>query len=282
MSSSGNPFEDPSVTQAMSTTVTTVEDFSTETSGSTTPAVIQTTDPQDAAAAVRSDLLRRQEELERKAAELEKREEEINRTEPGVNNWPPLPALCPIKPCFYQNFTEEIPPENQRLCRMLYYLCMLNSVTLFLNVLACLALFTTAPSHGQDFGLSLVWLLLFTPCSFLCWYRPVYKAFRTDSSFSFFFFFFVFLAQTVIFVIQSVGIPGWGNSGWLMSFAVIGENKVVGGILITVAILFSLCSVLSIILLKMVHSSYRRSGATFVKAQQEFSQGVMATAVPPS
>ncbi|KAJ0069425.1 hypothetical protein NL108_006005, partial [Boleophthalmus pectinirostris] len=167
------------------------------------------------------------------------------------NNWPPLPGFCPIRPCFYQDFSEEIPPEHQRVCKMMYYLCMLNSLTLFLNVLAFLALFITISSYGQDFGLALVWLLLFTPCSFLCWYRPVYKAFRTDSSFSFFFFFFVFFAQVVIFIIQAVGIQGWGNSGWLITFSVITSNKVVGGIMVMVAVLFTLCAVLSVILLKM-------------------------------
>ncbi len=40
------------------------------------------------------------------------------------NNWPPLPKFFPIKPCFYQDFSEEIPPEHQRLCKMIYYLWM--------------------------------------------------------------------------------------------------------------------------------------------------------------
>lgn len=284
----GNPFNDPSVTEVTNSTISSVDQFNTftnETVGSTAPyepAVLQPSTqpaPQEVAAAAQADLLRRQEELEKKAAELERREEEINNRQTGVkeNNWPPLPTFFPIKPCFYQDFSEEIPPEYQRVCKNIYYLWMMNSLTLFLNVLACLAVFTTAPSYGQDFGLSLLWLLLFTPCSFLCWFRPVYKAFRTDSSFSFFFFFFVFFAQVVIFVIQAVGIPGWGNSGWITSFSVIGSNKVVGGIMIMVAILFTMCAVLSIILLKMVHGSYRRTGASFVKAQQEFSHGVFTS-----
>jgi hypothetical protein len=31
---------------------------------------------------------------------------------------------------------------------------------------------------GQTFGLALVYWFLFTPASFMCWYRPAYKAFR--------------------------------------------------------------------------------------------------------
>ena len=53
-----------------------------------------------------------------------------------------------------------------------------SGVTLFLNLLACLAYFTTDSNHGVDFGLSILWLILFTPCSFLCWYRPIYRAFK--------------------------------------------------------------------------------------------------------
>lgn len=53
-----------------------------------------------------------------------------------------------------------------------------NCVTLFLNLLACLAFFIKDSNQGVGFGLSILWLILFSPCSFLCWYRPIYKAFR--------------------------------------------------------------------------------------------------------
>lgn len=53
-----------------------------------------------------------------------------------------------------------------------------HSVTLFLNLLACLVYFTVSTQNGVDFGLSILWFILFTPVAFLCWYRPVYKAFK--------------------------------------------------------------------------------------------------------
>ena len=53
-----------------------------------------------------------------------------------------------------------------------------HSLTLFLNLLACLAWFLVDSSKGVDFGLSILWFVIFTPCAFLCWYRPIYKAFR--------------------------------------------------------------------------------------------------------
>ncbi|XP_029967852.1 secretory carrier membrane protein 2, like [Salarias fasciatus] len=298
-----NPFQDASVTQATSGAENMGEynPFSSPELGSisgttipmsattTQPAVLQTSveqSPKAAASAAQADLLRQQEELERKAAELERKEQELqNRSAGGrapnpgekANNWPPLPTFSPIKPCFYQDFEEEIPEEYRQICKRMYYLWMFHSATLFLNVLACLALFTTRSSSGIDFGLSILWFVLFTPAAFICWYRPIYKAFRSDSSFSFFFFFFVFFFQVAVYIIQSVGIPTWGNSGWIASISVIGTNLAVAVIMMVVAGFFTVNAFLGVILLKMVHSKYRRTGASFTKAQREFSQGVLTS-----
>ncbi|KAK7912679.1 hypothetical protein WMY93_012890 [Mugilogobius chulae] len=132
------------------------------------------------------------------------------------NNWLLCPSSFPVKPCFYQDFEEEIPEEYRRICRRMYYLWMCES----------------------------------------------------DSSFSFFFFFFVFFFQVVVYIIQTVGIPGWGNS-------MIQGNLPVAVTMMVVAGFFTVNSVLGVILLKLVHSSYRRTGASFTKAQEEFSQGVL-------
>ncbi|XP_005807171.2 secretory carrier-associated membrane protein 2-like [Xiphophorus maculatus] len=296
-----NPFQDASVTQAIGGVHETTGEYNPFTANemgkftgttipvskasSSQPAVLPTSveqSPQATAAAAQANLVRQQEELERKAAELERKEQELqNRSSrvsnPGAkeNNWPPLPRFFPIKPCFYQNFEEDIPEDYRRICKRMYYLWMFHSATLFLNILACLAYFTADAAKGVDFGLSILWFILFTPVSFVCWYRPVYKAFRSDSSFSFFFFFFVFFFQVAVYIIQSVGIPSWGNSGWISSISMIRTNLAVAVVMMVVAGFFTVNAVLGVILLKMVHSKYRNSGASFSKAQQEFSQGVL-------
>uniref|UniRef100_UPI00398F09DD secretory carrier-associated membrane protein 2 isoform X1 n=1 Tax=Pristiophorus japonicus TaxID=55135 RepID=UPI00398F09DD len=223
-------------------------------------------------------LLRQQEELERKAAELDRKEQELKNETYNTkrNNWPPLPSFCPIKPCFYQDFAAEIPSGFQRVVKMLYYLWMFHAVTLFLNLLACLAEFIVDPKYGVDFGLAILWFLLFTPCAFLCWYRPVYKAFRSDSSFNFFYFFFVFFCQIAFYVIQAVGIPNWGVSGWIAAFSWTKTNLAVAVVMMVVAVFFTVCAALSLFLMQRVHSIFRRTGASFQRAQEEFSQGVFS------
>jgi len=57
--------------------------------------------------------------------------------------------------------------------------------TLAANIIGSLAYFIAtiqgggSQSAGVTFGLSIVYFILFTPCSYVCWFRPVYKAFRS-------------------------------------------------------------------------------------------------------
>lgn len=41
-----------------------------------------------------------------------------------VNNFPPLPKFIPLKPCFYQDFEADIPPQHLNMTKRLYYLWM--------------------------------------------------------------------------------------------------------------------------------------------------------------
>lgn len=117
------------------------------------------------------------------------------------------------------------------------------SITLCVNVVSCIAWWAGGGS-AANFGLALLWLILFSPCSYTCWFRPLYKAFRwdlalvwaflstkrhctnltlilispslslffcrADSSFNFMVFFFIFFLQCVLSLIQTIGISGWG------------------------------------------------------------------------
>ncbi|XP_049638256.1 secretory carrier-associated membrane protein 3 [Suncus etruscus] len=236
---------------------------------------------QASAAAATAELIKKQEELNRKAEELDRRERELQHAALGgtttrQKNWPPLPSFCPVQPCFFQDISMEIPQEFQKTVSTMYYLWMCSTLALLLNFLACLASFCVETNNGSGFGLSILWILLFTPCSFVCWYRPMYKAFRSDSSFNFFVFFFIFFAQNVLYVLQAIGIPGWGFSGWISALVVLKSNTAVAVLMLLVALFFTGIAVLGIVMLKRIHSLYRRTGASFQKAQQEFAAGVFS------
>ncbi|XP_041082819.1 secretory carrier-associated membrane protein 5-like [Polyodon spathula] len=188
-----------------------------------------------------------------------------------IDNFPPLPGFIPLKPCFYQDFNE-IPEQHRSMAKRLYHLWMLNSITLAMNLIGCLA-WMCGGGGAVNFGMAILWLILFTPCSYVCWFRPIYKAFKSDSSFNFMAFFFVFMAQTVISVIQAVGIPGWGVCGWIATISFFGTNAVSAVFMLIPTIMFTAVAVISFIALTKVHNFYRGSGGSMSKAQDEWATG---------
>ncbi|ETE67663.1 Secretory carrier-associated membrane protein 4 [Ophiophagus hannah] len=159
-----------------------------------------------------------------------------------VNNFPPLPKFIPLKPCFYQNFTDEIPIDYQTLVRRIYRLWMFYCITLSVNLIACLA-WWIGGGEGVNFGLAILWLVLFSPCSYVCWFRPVYKAFRSDSSFNFMAFFFIFGAQFILTVLQAIGFGAWGTCGWVSTILFIGKNVGAGVVMLFPTVMFTLCAI---------------------------------------
>lgn len=223
-----------------------------------------------------ADLQKKQEELERKAAELQAREEALRKVPYNVraNNWPPLPEKCCVGPCFYQDIAVDIPLEFQKIVRTMYYLWIFYIGVLLLNVLGTMAILV-ADGDGTTFGFSLLALILFTPLSFVCWFRPLYKAFRSDSSFNFMVFFFVFFFQFILSVIYAIGIPHVGSCGFIKSIELIKGNTGVAALSFIIAGLHTTFAVFSLLMLLKVHRLYRSTGASFAKAQQEFTSGVL-------
>lgn len=188
-------------------------------------------------------------------------------------NWPPLPEKCCFQPCFYQDIDVEIHSDFQKIVRQLYHLWMFHGCVLLLNVIGgfvlmlCYGIFST-------FGLAILYLILFTPFSFLCWFRPAYRAFMNDSSFNFMVFFFVFFFQLIVTAIQSIGIPGSGTCGIITAiymFDSTAKGIFVGLLLLNIAFCFVVAAVGDLLLLTKIHRIYRTSDASVSKAQQEFA-----------
>ncbi|KAM3965547.1 secretory carrier membrane protein [Aphomia sociella] len=300
-----NPFSDPSVQQvARSTTNATrgLDDYNpfdgqqnanqaTAPQQPTQPAIMQAVSPPSSqyqrpsppqqqpqgppSNFTTADFQRRQEELERKAEELARREAELRAGSAGRrNNWPPLPSFCPVQPCFYQDINVDIPLEFQRIVRHLYHLWMFHALILALNIIGAMSLMF-AGKGVTVFGLSILYFVLLTPFSFICWYRPIYKAFRSDSSFNFMVFFFIFLFQIIITVVQSIGFSGGGSCGLITSISAFEVNVAVGVITILVTIGFITCVVADVMLMAKVHRIYRSTGASLAKAQAEFTTEIL-------
>ncbi|KAA8584325.1 hypothetical protein FQN60_008110 [Etheostoma spectabile] len=275
-----NPFQDPSVTQIRQAAPPGLEEYNPFTDGkpappgmaprtaaptiNTQPAIMKPTEeppaysqPQEQSGAA-AELLRRQEELERKAAELDRREREMQSLSASggrKNNWPPLPEKFPVGPCFYHDITVDIPVEFQK--------------TFILG--RCLLTWWAA-WPGSVWMRHVEWTLA-CPSSGSCSSHLVHSS---DSSFRFFAFFFVYICQFGIYVMQCIGIAGWGASGWISALTGLNRSIPVGIIMILIAALFTFLAAMSLIMFKKVHAMYRTTDASFEKAQQEFATGVMA------
>jgi len=232
-----------------------------------------------------ADFQRRQEELERRARDLERREEELKNTPYNArqNNWPPLTSWCPfgLKPCFYQDISVDIPVEFQKIVKNLYYLWVAHAALMLTNMVVALFYLFAGGDKGSTFGLALLYWFLYTPLSFVCWFRPAYKAFRDDSSFNFMVFFFVFFFQFLISVIYALGIENMGACGIILGVGELtgkestGWDRFVGVMMLIIGFGFALCALADFYLMVTIHKLYRASGASIAKAQAEFTSGVM-------
>ncbi len=107
------------------------------------------------------------------------------------------------------------------------------------NLAVALLYLFAGGDYGATFGLALIYFFIFTPASYLCWFRPGYKAFRDDSSMYFMVFFFVFFFQFLVSILYSLGIGGMGSSGLILGVRAIGQS----GFLTFVGILMVLIGV---------------------------------------
>lgn len=117
------------------------------------------------------------EDLQRRQQEFERRQTPnggAGRSQ-HPHNWPPLPAFVPIQPCFYQDIDVEIPSQFQETVRLVYYVFLVYTLALVTNSIASLMFFIFANGGVGIFLLSIMQLILFTPCAFLFWFRPCCK-----------------------------------------------------------------------------------------------------------
>ncbi|KAH8856867.1 Secretory carrier-associated membrane protein isoform 4 [Schistosoma japonicum] len=224
-------------------------------------------------------LERRQAELEARAAELDRREKEQQarmnaiHSAPSPHNWPPFPAFCPCKPCVRQDFENDIPFDCRWMAKMGYGIWLGYAVLLMFNMGGALGYFIvgTGAAEGPLFGASILLMLAMPPVSFFGWHRPLYKALRSDSSANYLIFFLFFSGQTIIILIQCLGIDYLGSCGWINGIKTLHHSDGVGVLMLLIATLFSILAGFCCLLLFKVHRHYRTSGASLQKAKLEMT-----------
>ncbi|ESR60558.1 hypothetical protein CICLE_v10017555mg, partial [Citrus x clementina] len=158
------------------------------------------------------DLQAKEKELKAREADLKRREQELKRREEAIaragvlmeeKNWPPF------LPIIHHDITNEIPIHLQK---MLYiaFTTWLDPVIWFLALIYCIT------------GV---------PGAYVLWYRPVYRAMRTDSALKFGWFFLFYTIHIGFCVFASVAPPiifkGKSLTGILPAIDVLTDNAFV-------------------------------------------------------
>ncbi|PIA25989.1 hypothetical protein AQUCO_10200040v1 [Aquilegia coerulea] len=154
------------------------------------------------------DLKKKEKELQAKEAELKKREQDVKRKEDAAaragivleeKNWPPF------FPIIHHDIANEIPIHLQRMQYTAFATFLGLVLCLLWNIIAT----TTAWIRGEGvkiWFLALIYFISGVPGGYVLWYRPLYRAMRTESALKFGWFF-MFYALHICFCIFSAVAP---------------------------------------------------------------------------
>jgi len=174
------------------------------------------------------DFKKKEKELEAKEAELRRREQDLKRREEAAaragivieeKNWPPF------FPLIHHDISREIPTHLQRL--------QYTAFSTWLGIILCLmwnfVAVTIAWIRGYGvkiWFLAIIYALAGCPGAYVLWYRPLYRAMRTESAIKFGRFFLFYLLHIGFCVFAAVAPP------------VVFKGKSLAGILPTIDVFF--------------------------------------------
>ncbi|XP_013600515.1 secretory carrier-associated membrane protein 2 isoform X1 [Brassica napus] len=173
------------------------------------------------------ELQAKENELKRKEQELKRREDAIART--GVvieeKNWPEF------FPLIHNDIPNEIPLHLQKI----QYVAFTTLLGLVGSLLWNFVAVTVAWIKGEGptiWLMSIIYFIAGVPGAYVLWYRPLYRATRTDSALKFgaFFFFYVFHIAFCGFaaVAPPVIFQGKSLTGFLPALELLTTNAAVG------------------------------------------------------
>ncbi|EFJ28229.1 hypothetical protein SELMODRAFT_411581 [Selaginella moellendorffii] len=228
----------------------------------------------------RSESIRKKErELKEKEEQLTRREQELRKLEAqaaraGIfleeKNWPPF------FPIIRHDIRRDIPLHLQRLQYMAFaswlgfVLCLAWN---FIAVSGAWAHKAVSSSYGvQIWFLAIIYMLAGIPGSYGLWYRPLYKAMRSDSGLRFGWFFLCYLVHICFCIVASIGPPivfkGKSLAGILPALQVFSNTVGVGILYLVGFALFCLETLLCIWVLQQVYRYFRNSGAAAESKRQ--------------
>ncbi|WOK96557.1 secretory carrier-associated membrane protein 1 isoform X2 [Canna indica] len=215
-----------------------------------------------------SDLERKEEQIAAREAELEKKEEALKRREEeeaaenaGVvieeRNWPPC------FPVIHHDIANEIPIYLQRLQYIAFASFLGLTICLSWNAISTLA--ASIKGEGINiFFLGVIYFVAGVPGAYILWYRPLYRAMRTDSALSFGRFFVFYMIHIAFCTYSAVAPPflfkGKSLTGILPAVEVTGDNVVVGIFYLIGFAFFCLESLISFWVFQQVYIYFRGSG----------------------
>ncbi|KAH9687197.1 Secretory carrier-associated membrane protein 4 [Citrus sinensis] len=152
---------------------------------------------------------KKERELASWEADLKRREKEIKRREEAIakagiptddRNWPPF------FPIIHHDVSKEIPIHAQRLQYLAFASWLGIVLCLVFNVIAVIVCWIKG-GGVKIFFLATIYALLGVPMSYVLWYRPLYRAMRTDSALKFSWFFLFYLIHIGFCIFAAIAPP---------------------------------------------------------------------------
>lgn len=210
-----------------------------------------------------NDSKKKAKELSAWEADLKRREMDIKRREDALSsagvsveekNWPPF------FPIIHHDIAKEIPIHAQRLQYLAFASWLGIVLCLVWNVIAVTVCWIKG-GGVKIFFLATIYALLGCPLSYLLWYRPLYRAMRTDSAVKFGWFFLLYLFHIGFCIFAAIAPPivfhGKSLTGILAAIDTISDHLLVGIFYFVGFGLFCLETLISLWVLQKVYMYFR-------------------------
>ncbi|KAG4212912.1 hypothetical protein ERO13_A01G015700v2 [Gossypium hirsutum] len=227
-------------------------------------------------------LKEKEKELQAREAELRRREQELKRKEDAIarsgiiiedKNWPPF------YPIIHHNIAKEIPINLQNVQYVAFSTLLGLVACLAWNIIAVTAAWIKCEGPAIWF-LAIIYLLCGVPGAYYLWYRPLYRAMRTDSALKFGWFFIFYILHIFFCIFATIAPPflfkGKSIAGILPAIDLFGIDAAVGIFYFIGCAFFFVESLLSLWVIQQVYMYFRGSGKAAELKREAVTNSMMA------